>query len=693
MAPALAANANELAVTTSTARTTVHFRATIVLVMCFETSVRPPPIQCVVLAGGVDTGERVVGLLLVEKVLPAKIRSSCTSEVSSQLLLRSMVMWTQSMARRAPAAAAVLVVLCWTCDLVEALVYNTTLGPVTTTVLDDRGVKSFRSIPFAAPPVDALRWQPPESREPWSDVLDVSAIAPICKQASASFPSDAPDHSADSEDCLYLCLYTTSDPPSPDQLNATTPLKPVMLWVHGGGLVIGDAYLRGSYDGAALAAAADVVVVSVQYRLGALGFLSHEGLAYGDSGDALGNFGALDQRAAMRWVHDNAKSFGGDPDRVMIFGESAGGESMCFHLTSPASEGLFAALAVQSGSCDLAELSREAAAADGRSFAEIVGCGSDDDDVAAEAACLRSLPSDALTFPNASSVAPWKGAGLWTNPEYPWGFTVDGTEEGLPDFSTALLAEGKFNRHGATVLGSNTNEFQCLCALTKGSYNGSACLFAEWLPATVPALQGHGVETEEDMEAVMAHALGVDSLPPDAWASALALYPASAASAAAGWGGGREVEGYGPGAVDRVSAMLVDSAWIGHCGTKRVADFLVGHNHSAVWLYHFAVEQQSKKTPHFSEVPYVFGHCGAESSFPPCAAPEPAASAVSDFMVTAWSRLAWEGENGTSAEWPRYDPAADAQMLRIDFEMSLESDYRAEYCSFWENLQLQLDKR
>ena len=94
----------------------------------------------------------------------------------------------------------------------------------------------------------------------------------------------------------------------------------------------------------------------------------------------------------------------------------------------------------------------------------------------------------------------------------------------------------------------------------------------------------------------------------------------------------------------------------------RVADFLVGHNHSAVWLYHFAVEQQSKKTPHFSEVPYVFGHCGAESSFPPCAAPEPAASAVSDFMVTAWSRLAREGENGTSAEWPRYDPAADAQV-------------------------------
>ena len=245
-------------------------------------------------------------------------------------------------------------------------------------------------------------------------------------------------------------------------------------------------------------------------------------------------------------------------------------------------------------------------------------------------------------------------------------------------------------------MGSNSDEFQCACAADGESYNGSACLFANWLPTTVPALGGRAVETEDDMAAVMAHALVLESLPPSAWAAALALYPATRTTTT----GAKEVR-RAVAAVDRVSAMLVDSVWIGHCGTARAAAALASHNHSNIWLYHFAVPAgTSGKTPHFSEVQYVFGHCAA-AGYPTCARPEAGAQAVSDWMMAAWASVARDGaptagaagrDHAAATEWPRYDPDNGAENLRIDFEMSLEGEYRAEYCSFWEDLQLQLRK-
>ena len=184
-------------------------------------------------------------------------------------------------------------------------IYNTTSGPVFSSDPDSNGVRVFRSLPFAAPPTEDLRWKPPQPVASWEDPLDVSPFPAMCKQGAA-YPSVPPDHSSDSEDCLYLFLYTTSPPvessPVVSSVTGDTALKPVLLFVHGGGLSDGDAWLGGYYDGSALALSQDVVVVSVQYRLGAFGFLAHEAFSYGDNGLSRGNFGALDQRAAMQWV-------------------------------------------------------------------------------------------------------------------------------------------------------------------------------------------------------------------------------------------------------------------------------------------------------------------------------------------------------------------------------------------------------
>ena len=184
------------------------------------------------------------------------------------------------------------------------LVYQTRHGPVAPEQLPS-GVFAFRSIPFAAPPVSALRWRSPQPPAPWTAPLDTAPFPPMCVQSG--------NMQLGSEDCLYLYVYTTSAP-----ADAAADRKPVLLWVHGGGLQTGDGYLGsrappwlgGVYDGSRLAEEFGVVVVSVQYRLGALGFLASPEFMGEDGG--VGNYGVQDQRAGMQWVRDNIANFGGE---------------------------------------------------------------------------------------------------------------------------------------------------------------------------------------------------------------------------------------------------------------------------------------------------------------------------------------------------------------------------------------------
>ena len=196
------------------------------------------------------------------------------------------------------------------------------------------GIGVFKGVPFAAPPVGDLRWRQPRPVRPWTGVRDATVFAPGCMQAS--FMSMGPSNY--SEDCLYLNVWTPAKSSS-DKL-------PVMVWIYGGGFVAGQTSVP-AYDGAALARKG-VIMVSIAYRLGALGFMAHPELSR-ESGKGSGAYGLADQVAALKWVKDNIAQFGGDENNVTIFGESAGGISVSMLAASPAAKGLFAKAISESG--------------------------------------------------------------------------------------------------------------------------------------------------------------------------------------------------------------------------------------------------------------------------------------------------------------------------------------------------------
>ena len=215
-------------------------------------------------------------------------------------------------------------------------------GKISGEMLEDGdGIRVYRGIPFAAPPVGALRWRPPQPVQPWDGVRPCPSFGPACPQPERAFASllvaEAPQ--TISEDCLYLNVWTPARrSPRP---------RPVMVWIHGGGFDSGWGHQR-DFDGAALARKG-AVVVSINYRLGPLGFFAHPLLSAESDRHVSGNYGLLDQIAALTWVQTNIGAFGGDPDRVTLFGESAGGLSVNLLRVSPLARGLFQRAIVQSG--------------------------------------------------------------------------------------------------------------------------------------------------------------------------------------------------------------------------------------------------------------------------------------------------------------------------------------------------------
>ncbi|MGH7815564.1 MAG: carboxylesterase/lipase family protein [Candidatus Binataceae bacterium] len=200
----------------------------------------------------------------------------------------------------------------------------------------------FKGIPFAAPPAGPLRWMPPEPPAPWTGTRDARRFGPVSHQSNRSVgPLAALNiEGPRSEDCLYLNVWTPG-------LGGAK--RPVMVWIHGGGFTIG-AGSQNIYDGIVLARRGDAVIVTINYRLGPLGFLRLCD-ATGGKIPSTGNEGILDQVAALKWVRDNIAEFGGDPSNVTIFGESAGGMSVGTLLAMPAARGLFHKAIAQSGAC------------------------------------------------------------------------------------------------------------------------------------------------------------------------------------------------------------------------------------------------------------------------------------------------------------------------------------------------------
>lgn len=237
--------------------------------------------------------------------------------------------------------------------------------------------RRFQAVPYAAAPVGELRWRSPQPAQPWDGVRDSTAAAPPCPQTWGPAPDGSPQVTG-SEDCLYLNIDTPLPAPGPD------PAWPVMVFLHGGG----TAGQGGLYDPRRIVTQGQVVVVTLNSRLGPLGYLAHPGI----EDQAVGNFGLADQQAALRWVRDNIGAFGGDPANVTLWGESAGGFATCAQLAAPAAEGLFAKAIVQSATCANPVVARESAQQRALQTAADLGC----PDPQAALACLRALPATAF---------------------------------------------------------------------------------------------------------------------------------------------------------------------------------------------------------------------------------------------------------------------------------------------------------
>ncbi len=338
----------------------------------------------------------------------------------------------------------------------------TTSGPLKGIVSGN--VAEFLGIPYAAPPVGPLRWMPPQPYGTWNGLLDASSFGNVCTQGGRG-----------SEDCLFLNIYV---PNFKKNGNKHGSAMPVMFWIHGGGLTGGAG---SDYDPTPLLAPQNVIIVTINYRLGYLGFFAQTALD--SEGHDAGNYGLMDQQFAMKWVQNNIAAFGGDPSNVTIFGESAGGHSVYANLASPTAAGLFAHAISESGSylmfdafiqsivtLPVGETTGSGLVPGGNSVASGLGC--------TTAACLRAVPNTTV---------------IGVQPGTLYAF-VDGTL--LTETPAQAFASGDFNRV-PVIAGTNHDEWALFVAeqydangnpiLTEPEYD--AATLALWGPLLGPIVE------------------------------------------------------------------------------------------------------------------------------------------------------------------------------------------------------------
>jgi para-nitrobenzyl esterase len=483
--------------------------------------------------------------------------------------------------------------------------------------------RAFLGVPYAAAPVGGLRWKAPQPHPSWPGVRDAPAFGPLCQQLPGPFGGGSspagspPPPSALDEDCLSLNIWTPDPPP-------TTP-APVMVWIHSGGFVGGGSSIAlVAPPGERLARDAGVVVVSLNYRLGPFGFLANPAL-----GADSGNYGIQDQQAALEWVQREIAGFGGDLRNVTLFGESAGSMSVCIHLTSARSKGLFHRAIMESGACpeQLQEnstvVSHPEAEEQGGQLATALGCSAPAD----IAACLR-----AKTAQEVLGALPLR---LGVSSEgVSWGPNIDGTT--LTGQPYDLVKGGSFHRV-PVILGSNQDEWMFFIALA-GQANMTTSEYAS-LVAEIFGYFGAGLVLQQ--------------------------YPAYPTATAA-W-----------------SELMSDLVFI--CPTRRSARALAAAGVPA-YLYHFATHPSFSPPGfegayHIAEIPFVF------HTPPAPAVMNPGEDALAAKMVGYFTRFARSGNpNGQGeASWPAYTQQADPH-LQLDLTISQGSQLRMKRCDFWDRL-------
>lgn len=325
--------------------------------------------------------------------------------------------------------------------LTQTVKVTTKYGDIVGSIDKSTSNRVFLGIPYAKPPVGSLRFKPPQSPDSWAPKsLDALKISPICIQAYDTYISEDL-LKTQSEDCLYLNVWAPQ--------NTIEPLA-VMVWIHGGTLKTGGT-AEPYYTGNNLAKYGNVVVVSINYRLGILGFLSSDMLSKEDPNwPTSGNYGLLDQNLALKWVKDNIQAFGGDPNKVTIFGESAGAYSVCFHLLMPMSKGLFQRAILQSNSCSYPMIKDESKRANKMLFAvdptsaKSKSAGYISGLKCSDTTCLRSKSADEIKIFQYSFKTDFL---LWAY--------IDGVV--LPDDPAILFKNGNYNKVDI-IIGHTLNE-------------------------------------------------------------------------------------------------------------------------------------------------------------------------------------------------------------------------------------------
>jgi para-nitrobenzyl esterase len=498
----------------------------------------------------------------------------------------------------------VFTVLIVTAAVLPAMGCGATIGSLSEVRLDsgaitgavEAGVWSFKGIPYAAPPVGQLRWQPPQPVTPWTETRACTSFGPACPQPTGGdlfYLSVGPTN----EDCLYLNVWSPA--------RSATDRLPVMVWIHGGSFVSGAGSMA-VYGGQNLAKR-NVVVVTINYRLGPLGFLALPALSQESAQGSSGNYGLLDQLAALQWVQRNIAAFGGDPRRVTVFGESAGAISILDLLVSPRAEGLFQAAIVESGILldsgfgASTAATRDDAEKAGEAYAAKLGV----DPAGDMAAQLRAMSVDQLLAAAGGSESLME-AGL------AWKPCVDGLV--LADLPSRLWAESR-QMKVPLLIGSNKDE-------------GNAFLAGLSIP---PGLY----------ETYMRKLFGQYA------DEALALYPVKQTS---------EV-------LPALSRMLTE---VGFASTARFAartESQAPLPRGSASLYQFTHVPLGNPLGafHAVEIPYVFGNIGLFASLGTL---EQTDYDLSDAIMGYWTRFAATGNpNGDGATvWPEYDPATDEHL-------------------------------
>jgi para-nitrobenzyl esterase len=335
------------------------------------------------------------------------------------------------------------------------------------------GLTVYKGVPFAAPPLGPLRWRAPQPPAPWKGVRRASAFAPACMQTSVSMPGETPPRV--SEDCLYLNIWTPARRPD--------ARLPVMVWIHGGGFSSGSASMP-LYWGDRLAKRG-VIVVTVAYRLGPLGFLAHPELSRESARGSSGDYGLMDQIAALKWVQRNIAAFGGDPARVTVLGQSAGATSVSLLMASPAAKGLFQrAVGESGGAFEPVELAPDNLLANAEKTGQAYAASLGETSIAE----LRALPA----------------AALFNGREEAVGHPVIGPDV-LPLSPYQVFAEGRQN-DVPVLIGSNEEEARALVDLsTVKAATYLDDIRRKWGPLPEPLLDAYPHATDEAARQARAH--------------------------------------------------------------------------------------------------------------------------------------------------------------------------------------------